>query len=162
MKPMTAVIIGVVSSLIATFIFYCIIELFKRVILPWFTDKIYRGVRIDGKWTSTVMKDPELGISSSMQLNQKGEAVTGTYSHSINKNGNIDTTDYYLNGIIRDTYFTVTLKPVAKDMIDSIAFILRVHTKISGALAMKGTCIFIDPTSGKTSSHENEFVKEIS
>ena len=93
MNTLTAVFIGVASSLIATFIFYWLIELFKRIVLPWYEDKIYRGVRIDGKWTSTTIRDPENDISASMQLNQKGENVTGTYSQSININGNINTTD---------------------------------------------------------------------
>ena len=63
---------------------------------------------------------------------------------------------------MRDTYLTATVKPVAKDMIDSIAFILRVHHKISGTLSMKGSFVYIDVESGETKCHEDEYDKTTS
>ncbi len=42
--------IGISSSLFATALFISVSEFFRRIILPWYADKIYRGVRVDGEW----------------------------------------------------------------------------------------------------------------
>ena len=49
---MEAVIVGIISSLIATLVFFGLASVFRSIVIPWFLDKIYRGVRIDGRWVN--------------------------------------------------------------------------------------------------------------
>jgi hypothetical protein len=55
MDPFWSLVIGIVSSLVATALFLGFAEFFRRSLLPWYIDKLYRGVRIDGTWTLHMM-----------------------------------------------------------------------------------------------------------
>ena len=50
MDASDSILLGIVSSLIATPIFLCLAYVFNKVLLPWFRQQVYRGVRINGEW----------------------------------------------------------------------------------------------------------------
>lgn len=45
-----SIIIGIVSGLITSSVIYLCIQIFQKIIKPWYQDFIYSGVRIDGQW----------------------------------------------------------------------------------------------------------------
>ena len=62
--------IGISSSLLATALFILVSEFFRRKILPWYADKIYRGVRID----------VECGVVEALGVNLKDQNKSMTLS----------------------------------------------------------------------------------
>jgi hypothetical protein len=121
MDNLSSLIVGIVSSLIATAVFIASSELFRRVILPWYEDKIYRGVRIDGEWRlkSVVGKafDPkDTTLISKFTLHQKGEKITGEYMHA-DDDGRPEV--YLVTGFIRDGYLSVLTEPKSRRSIDA-------------------------------------------
>ena len=117
------VMLGIVSSLVATFIFLSLNWLIRNIMLPWYADKIYRGVRISGKWSSDVFS------AATLTLTQKGGYVTGLYTHGTDKpNGTDKVESYYINGHISNSFLTVTFKPSENDNIDSATGLFHIFS----------------------------------
>lgn len=143
MEPITSLLIGISSSLVATFIFIGLSYLIKEYLLPWYADTIYLGVRIDGKWQSTEIRLQEELVSTdknpfTLNLIQNGENITGEYSHKDSKTNK--TQAYALHGKIKDMYFLATAVPKSKREIDGICFLLHLSNKNSN-LVMTGSIL---------------------
>lgn len=154
MSTFVSVVIGVVSSLIATFLFLGLTQLTRRVLIPWVEDKIYRGIRIDGQWT-----DADLTADSKLkcifELSQKADHVSGIYSHQ-DENPDSKAT-YRVVGEIRNTYLNASLWPLSDKLLDSATFLGRVFHK-DGKLKMDGVLACVSSEDGKIVSHTISYV----
>lgn len=149
------VLLGIVSSLVATVVFIFSSWLVKAKLLPWYADKIYRGVRIDGEWECNSIDGLKIDdideISSSLHIVQSGDEIRGTYSHTTS-NG---TASYALSGNIKDAYVTVTTWPIARNQLDAGAMVLRIFSK--NELRMKGKFAFPSAETGQVKVMDVEF-----
>jgi len=145
-----SIIIGIVSSLFATAIFIILSEFIRRVAIPWYEDKIYRGVRIDGKWELLHLGDEDEligGISMQLHLKQKGDVISGTYMHSMGET----TYNYLISGKIRDMYFLATAVPASNRQIDGMSLLLHIQYEKS-KLKMQGGVLY-EGSPGKVKDH---------
>lgn len=133
--------IGISSSLLATALFISASEFFRRKILPWYADKIYRGVRIDGDWEviealGVNLKDHDRSMT--LSLKQKGDVIAGTYSH---KDGDKEIDEYIVEGRIRDMYFLATAIPKSNRHVDGITLLLYINN-VKSKLVMTGGLLY--------------------
>jgi len=146
-----SLVLGISSSLLATGLFIMISEFARRVVLPWYADTIYRGVRIDGDW-EIIESDGNAwerdDMTMQFSLSQRGEKVTGVYTHK-NKE-EID--EYILDGRIRDMYFLATAVPKSNRHVDGISFLLHIDN-VKSKLIMTGA-ILVQGDPGKVESFE--------
>ena len=49
---MSEMMIGVISGLVATFLALVISQLWNKIIVPWFEERIYKDAHIEGKWNA--------------------------------------------------------------------------------------------------------------
>ena len=144
MDNFSSLIVGIVSSLIATAAFIALSELFRRVVLPWYEDKIYRGVRIDGEWRLKSMAgkslDPQSDtLTSKFTLHQRGEKITGEYMHT-DEAGKPEI--YSVIGFIRDGYLSLLSEPKSRRAID--AGVGLYHIRYEGsALRLLGSLSYV-------------------
>lgn len=161
MTVLETVLVGVLSSLVATFIFLHLSWLVKTILIPWYEDRIYRGVRINGHWTIQELAGidaeqlDEVGTKATIDIKQNGDQVTGLYSHSNIKSDDVAT--YKFKGEIRNSYLSATSWPIADDHIDAGAYVLRVFSH--GGLRMKGVVTYIS-NDGIVNSCTVEFKKK--
>jgi len=153
---MLTLIVGIASSLLATGMFIGASELVRRVILPWYADKVYRGVRIDGDWDIAFYKDipKPAELQMSFHLSQSGEKISGQYSH-----GTPDTRRdvYNVVGLVRDGYFLAYATPVSNRHLDGISILLHIRSKgddllMAGSVlccASPGTVAAVEPVTFK-------------
>ncbi|MGY0613424.1 hypothetical protein [Luteimonas sp. A501] len=147
---MLSLIVGIVSSLIATALFISGSELLRRVALPWYADKIYRGARIDGRWEAFEFDGQPIEAPMQLDLMQRGDTVSGTYSHK----NNSGTTDIYeISGRIRDGYFLATFTPQSNRHIDGGTMLMFISNKKDNFLMTGSTLYFGD--AGKVDAAEN-------
>ena len=150
------ILLGILSSLIATFIFLWLHWFFRTFIIPWYIDKIYKGVRIDGRWILKVKDEAEKKkLSVRFDLQQRADQLEGIFS--LTQGDSVEL--FKLKGIIRDAIVTLTWLPTVKDTIDSGAAVLRVFVREKG-LNMKGTFSTISTESGEIISSYVEFEKQ--
>jgi hypothetical protein len=131
-------LIGIGSSLVATAIFVIASEVVRRIVIPWAEDKIYRGVRIDGDWQVQSAQGISLDKADMrMSLTQKGDRISGTYSHNYDDKG--DGT-YKINGTLRNMYFMAYMEPSSNKVIDACAILMHVEHS-DGKLLLKGSLL---------------------
>ena len=148
------VLLGIISSLLATSIFIALSKLFNNIVLPWYGDKIYRGVRIDGKWDLDEWED-DIDKTFEFNLNQKGDSVKGFHYHKIKKeNGAIISESYTVNGCIRDGYFFAILTPITSDIVDSGTVHFKIYKK-EEKLCMKGNVTAVSSSNGGVTSRND-------
>lgn len=140
---MTALLIGIISSLIATGLFITLGEIIRKIILPWFSDAIYRGVRLDGKWIMTscngVPIHEQRGLSE-LNINQKADKLSGDYYHT-DQSG--DRTDYIVTGRIRDGFVMIYAVPKSNRVIDAFTMLFEIKY-IKSLLHLSGDASMVD------------------
>jgi hypothetical protein len=148
MTTLETVVLGIVSSLIATFFFLGLSWIVKNAAIPWFEDKIYRGVRIDGRWILKVPGQTNGDSIGTIELVQKADCVSGTYTHEDDKSKKI--VAYRFLGSIANAYLNAAITPVSKEMIDTGALVLHIYQEDS--LRMSGVLTYISSKDGGVQS----------
>ncbi|QJR30028.1 hypothetical protein [Limnobacter profundi] len=142
------VTLGIVSSLIATFVFLGLGWVLKKVVLPWFEDKIYRGVRVDGRWKLYFNNQKNSKFFGMLELKQNGDRVSGSFTYE-----NTDRTEvmtYRLVGAVANSYVNISLAPTARRSIDTGSLVARIYEE--SGLQMTGTLIYISTKNGQIES----------
>ena len=157
MDNVTALLIGITSSLVATAIFVTIAEIIRRWFWPLLADQIYKGVRLDGKWQACRLGDKEIDPKGwprmEFIIKQKSDCLTGTASIFESEEKTPDS--YKINGHIRDGYVSLILDPISSEMIDASACVFRVfHGK--DKLRLKGRQVYLDNSTAQIVATEKE------
>lgn len=125
MEPLLySLLVGIISSIFATALLVAVAELTRRILLPWYADKIYRGARVEGQWHVSSVEAKSMSgapISMDLQLKQRGDVVTGTYSH---RSSDGEITSYEFSGQIRDRYLAAKIVPASEHQVDMGALLL--------------------------------------
>lgn len=142
--------IGISSSLVATAIFILVSEMIRKIAIPWFSDKIYKGVRIDGHWDS-------LNGDAEFDLRQWGDKVTGRYSHT-SHNG---ATTYKVTGILKNMYLMAITEPESEKIIDAASLLLHVEYS-EDCLILRGGVLYKGDPGSIESWNGLEFKQKVS
>lgn len=67
---------GIIAGIVTCAIVAGARELVRRVIVPWYEDKVYRDVRLGGHWETAFYIDRE-EVSETAEVRQKANKVTG-------------------------------------------------------------------------------------
>lgn len=146
----TSLMIGIISSLVATAIFILMSEVFRRVLLPWFADKIYQGVRIDGTWKLELNNTDSALQSGELKLEQWGNKIKGIYYHEINGSREF----YNISGSISNMYLMYTCVPTSNRKIDAAAALLHIVEGDECNLNLVGNLLY-QSHGGKVSSWDD-------
>ncbi|MFA7000477.1 MAG: hypothetical protein WC241_05225 [Candidatus Paceibacterota bacterium] len=73
-----ALLVGIISGILTTVIIYTIVSIFKRILLPWYQELIYRGLDINGEWREKQVLANGIVIENVINLKQKGHKLSGT------------------------------------------------------------------------------------
>lgn len=139
-NQLVPVVVGIISSLIATSIFIGLSEIFRRLVFPWIEDKIYRGVRVDGTWKLKTKDGTSIinGTSIEMEIKQWGDKVSGRcFTQDEDEN-----TVYKMHGVLKNMYLMAYMEPASSRMIDASAVLFHVeheknHLHLRGSLLHK-------------------------
>lgn len=132
-----SLIVGIASSLLATAMFIFASEVWRKFVRPWYEDKIYKGVRLDGEWTATKIAGlaPDYAIGTmKLELKQSAQNVSGTYYHTDEDGGK---TPYAITGVMTNMYLTAIAIPLSTRVIDAVAFLLYTRYE-NGKLRLQG------------------------
>lgn len=154
MSELMTVCLGIMSSLVATFVFLGLRQIFLVIVVPWFRRQIYRGVRIDGIWETEMLDN----IKYTFQMKQDADSITGKFTHSQSIDNNINSLSYTINGFCRDAFFVGMAEPSAQDAIDRQVFLFKIIHRGQN-LYMIGTTLTVE--GGEIRSRDNVEFKKI-
>jgi hypothetical protein len=133
MNASASVLLGIVSSLIATFVFLFLAYVFKTAVLPWFRQQVYRGVRINGAWRWEEPLAPPDSQIVILNFTQAADTLAGQKTTISNVAGQTTTSLYRITGFISDGRILGYSRPVDASSTNYSTFYLQFRDTVHGA-----------------------------
>lgn len=121
-----SIILGVVSGILTSFVIWLIIKLFQKIVLPWYQNFTYQGLKISGSWVGFYenkfnhTNDPKSSNNItrnnndpdySIHLKQKGHIIYGTLTRNKTSAGERDIKEFEFEGLFRNGDLVFYYKP---------------------------------------------------
>lgn len=137
------IFIGVFSGILTSVLIWLAIQIFKKILIPWYQQSIYRGIDISGDWTSRQEFSGGVISNQTLEVNQKGHFIKGTLiSHnSVPKQQEEDVKYFTLYGEIFDNYVDIEYKNRDRKNIGRGSLLLKVK---NGGDTLEGALVAID------------------
>ncbi len=143
---------GLISGLIVTFLVVVIRAFWIHIIIPWFEERVYKDVQIEGKWFSCYPTDPSrLEVVS---LKRHGHTVNGTI---ICTSGSDSGENYNVQGSFRNLILPLTYEADDRTKTDRGAITLRL---VQNSQRLAGKIAFYDTPADSINSVEVIWFKE--
>ncbi|CAH6889072.1 conserved hypothetical protein [Vibrio chagasii] len=108
------VVVGLVSGLFVSFLVLVIGRFWKGVVEPWFEERVYKDLQIEGKWYSLYVETGDYR-QEIVNLKRHGHTITGNMTC---KNGADDGEEYILCGSFRNLVLPLTYESADKTKSD--------------------------------------------
>ena len=134
----TNIIAGLVSGLVVTLFVLVFRNLWKTIIVPWFENRVYKDIHIEGKWFGLYPSTPELR-QDVVSLTRHGHLITGKM---ICSKGFDEGEEYTLCGSFRNLLLPLTYESTDKSKSDRGTITLkciRNGERLSGKIALYQT-----------------------
>ncbi|WP_460593400.1 hypothetical protein [Giesbergeria sinuosa] len=132
------IIAGLISGLLATILVFVFRSAWSALIIPWFEERIYKDVRIEGSWYSLYPSSSDVR-QEVITLQRRGHAITGTI---ICSSGNDSGEKYQVSGSFRNMLLPLTYESADLTKTDRGSITLKaVHNgeRLAGKIAMYNT-----------------------
>lgn len=132
------IVIGLVSGLVVSFLVLVIGKFWRGVVEPWFEERVYKDLHLEGKWFSLYVETGDYR-QEIINLKRHGHAITGTM---ICKNGADEGEEYSLCGSFRNLILPMTYESIDKNKSDRGAITLKSShngQRLVGEIAMYET-----------------------
>ena len=144
-EKIISIFIGIITGIITAVILWFASIFWKKVLLPWFQEFVYKGVNVSGNWIyekeEQVSPTNNRTIEISLDIQQKAHEVFGTFRA---KNKYTEDPKEYINyykiiGLVKDNYLLFSYSAQRKDRTGVGSFLLRVSR---GGTQLTGSAIF--------------------
>ena len=136
------IVIGIFTGIITSLMIWISIEVFKKILIPWYQKSIFRGINISGEWTAKHTFLGNVVTEQNLELKQNGHKIKGTLisRNKIPSKGE-DTTSFSIVGEIFDNYVDLEYKINDNKYIGRGSLLLRVK---EGGAKLEGGLVAID------------------
>ncbi|EJK2117039.1 hypothetical protein [Vibrio navarrensis] len=107
-------VVGLVSGLVVSFIVLVVGRAWRAIVEPWFEERVYKDLHIEGKWYSLYV-DTDDYRQEAINLKRHGHSISG---HMICKTGADDGEEYSLCGSFRNLLLPLTYEASDKKKSD--------------------------------------------
>lgn len=148
------ILLGIPSGVVSAFLVWVTITTWTSIFTPWLRKQIYRGVEIQGEWTSVVMRnrdgneindmiDAVETVSYIFNIeNQNGHVIKGWFSQIYKNNNEVESQGRYkVVGQIMDGMVMATLSPDNKNKSTFgtlLMYVICSGGKLDGKFTYKG------------------------
>jgi hypothetical protein len=131
MTSESTILLGVVSGLLSGYAIYFLAVVFRRVVVPWYAQFIYRGIDISGTWL--LNSDSYDRRTITLELKQRAGELSGLSTHVLREGSpNSDSSDsdrirtYHIVGNLHDRFVILTGRPTQSTRIGALCFLLEI------------------------------------
>jgi len=110
-----SLVTGIVSGILTSAILFLILQLFNKVIVPWYQSVIYRGVDISGDWFMSIEgSKPDCTCEIEQRAHKIKGKINFTKDHETGDNATDTISIYSLEGEISNRFVNFSLKHTNK------------------------------------------------
>ena len=146
------VFLGILSGVFTATILLVAGKYYRRLFIPWYENRLYKGVVLDGKWEGTRTrfsgsentKEKKIldKLEILLELTQSGYKICGLFrAKSTFSQGEIYENLYNITGRISDNYVVLEYIPLSRKRTGLGTFVLHVK---NGGRRMEGSISFVE------------------
>ena len=146
-----ALVIGIISGILATFLTVVIRSIWLQIIMPWYENVLYKGCKIEGQW-ETEIQFHEVINQYLITLKRVGYKITGVMICTSGPNtlGSI----YKISGTFKNLILSGTYESTKTRELDQGAFTLML---INNGTLLRGYFAYYDNDENSILSIETEW-----
>ena len=118
--------IGVISGVITSALIYLLVQIFSKIVLPWYRELVYNGIDISGEW---FCYGQELEQRAKYDIKQQASQINGdaTYMHSDDHDHSMEKIrTFKITGFIKERFVQLTLIHSDKSRLGLVSYLLEV------------------------------------
>lgn len=154
-----AIIIGVISGILASLTIYIALIIAKNILIPWYRTLIYKGIDINGEWFSEAKFDSGNIQHMKISIKQKANKISAliTISKKIANSDKIEIKTYQQDGEIRERFVTLVGRNTDKQSIGVNSILMEV---VGDGKKMQGYTSRYNVTKNKITASEAIWTRE--
>lgn len=141
MGPIETVFWGAVAGIITTIMLTLTSEFFRKIIIPWYQNVIYKGVDLRGSWIFKKTYDNGVTYTCHLNLFQKAHKIRGNASISI-INSNHDYNQIFdIEGETWEGFLNLNMRSKDNKTLSFVAGLLKIENRgasLSGSWSYRG------------------------
>jgi hypothetical protein len=141
------IFVGVFSGILTYFIIVILVEIFNKLVIPWYQSIIYRGISIEGNWFGyDARPESKTHHNEEFYFEQKSNHISGDMEVIRQPTGEKCRKKYRLEGIFRDNNLIFSYQIKDKSRLGSGTFVLKL---IEDGQKFEGVSAYISPSRGE-------------
>lgn len=131
-----------IVTIISSIITWSFLLMVQRVVLPWYENLTYKGIRLEGSWQSTTSSHKKVTHHEFMDIKQRGHILTGYYfvKNELKKSKPI-LSNYSLEGRIVNNHISLSCFIKSQKRMGIVQFLLEID---EGGEALTGKALWIN------------------
>lgn len=142
MDAMSSLIIGVIAGILTSALLFILVQLFNKVVLPWYRDIVYKGINIEGMWQEVINFEGGVIQTYNVVLEQKADKIKGKIVQVKSKEGQVlSSENMIIDGRLKDRFLCAKIEFVNKARLGIASILLEV---VGDGSSMKGSRAWYD------------------
>jgi hypothetical protein len=155
------IVVGIVSGLVTGLMIYAFSVLWKRVLVPWYEDRVYKGLHVAGDWRVThphpEAADMQWGQAGVLRLRQTAHRLSGTLLLSPQPAYPGENRTMVFSGEIADRFIRGTMAHEDRSRLGFVVLLLEV---VGDGRTLRGQQVHYDVVNHVIDSAPTECVRQ--
>jgi hypothetical protein len=158
MSTADTILYGVIAGISTSFIIFLLVQIFNKIIVPWYKSTIYSGLVIDGVWEEEYDHATASDIAK-LAITQNGQALKGlmTVVKHNKKTGETVVKNFILKGSFHDGHVILSGNNANSKYRGHVTYLLKIS---NGGRALVGVMSWVDSGSDRIGSLETILIRE--
>ena len=154
MSTADTILYGVITGILTSFIIFLLIQIFNKIIVPWYQLTIYRGLSVAGVWEEKHQYKSYSDISK-LSISQNSQMIKClmTVVKTENDSGEVEIKNFNLKGSFHDGHIILSGNNVDSKYRGHVTYLLKIA---NGGKSLAGVMSWVD--SGSDRIHSSETV----
>jgi hypothetical protein len=157
MSTADTILYGVIAGISTSFIIFLLIQIFNKIIVPWYRLTIYRGLNIAGVWEAKHEYEKS-SDTSKLSITQNAQIIKClmTVVKTNNDSGEVEVKNFNLRGSFHDGHIILSGNNSDSKYRGHVTYLLKVA---NGGKALIGVMSWVDAGSDRIASGETVLIR---
>ena len=158
MNTTETIFFGVVAGTSTSFIIFLLIQVFNKIVVPWYRTIIYSGLSIDGTWELNHECENSSDFSK-LTITQHAHSLKGLMTTVKNdqNTGEVEVKNFTLSGSFHDGHVVLSGNNANAKFRGHVTFLLNIA---NGGKGLVGVMAFVDAANDKIVSTQTTLVRK--
>lgn len=141
MNAIATVFWGAISGILTTVILWLFSLMVKKVFIPWYQERIYKGVDLKGTWKYNIQYDNGVTYSCQLDLNQSANRIYGLGSMRVEHSDNDYIQNLTIDGETWEGFLIIKMRSASNSSLSFVSGLFKIEErggKLTGSWAYRG------------------------